>query len=196
MKKLVILISIMVSTLFLTGCSNKKINDLSQNLKKIELTGNLVTHKAYYHNVIEYDKKKGTGITHLLEKDRKFFAEYTGTIKLGIDLTEVIIDVKGNEVYVTLPKAIVIGEPNVDETTFKAENFIEDKDGINKNPITIEDSTAAFQKAQQNMKEYAASDTELLSMAQKRAKVILEENIHQFSGLADNEYTINWEYTK
>lgn len=194
MKKICVLLSIVLSTLCLTGCNNEDINNLSQNLKKIDLTGNLVTYEAYYHNVIEYTKKKGTGITHFLEKDRELFAEYTGTIKLGIDLTKVKIDVKGNQVKVTLPKATIIGEPNIDKEDFNANNFIESSEGINKNPITIEDASNAFNEAQNNMKNDAANNNDLLSVAQKRAKAILEETIGQFSGLSEDKYVIEWEY--
>lgn len=194
MKKIFIVMSIIFSTLCLTGCNNKKNDKLAENIKRMELTGNLVTYKAYYHNVVEYEKKAGSGITHLLEKDRKLFAEYTGTIKLGIDLSKVKIDVKGNEINVFIPKAIIIGEPNVDKDDFNAENFIESKDGLNKNKITVEDASAAFDEAQENIKEITYDDNELLSLAQKRAKVIIEENIKQFSEISEDKYVIVWEY--
>ena len=103
--------------------------------------------------------------------------------------------VHGNEINAFIPKATIIGEPNVSEDDFKSENFIEDEDSfINKNPLTIEDSSKAFDKAQEEMKNLASTDTELLAMAQKRAKVVIEENIKQFSGLNEGKYTINWEY--
>ena len=120
MKKIVI---ILILTAFcLTGCSFGSVNDLKDNMKKMELTGNLVTYKAYYHTVIEYDKEKGSGLTHLFEKDRKMFIEYTATVKLGIDMTKVKIDVDNDEINVFIPKAIVIGEANVDRDNFKEEN--------------------------------------------------------------------------
>lgn len=193
MKKNVIFVLISI-TLCLTGCNKGNVQALSENMKKIELTGNLVTYKAYYHNVIEYTKKKGTGISHVLEKDRKMFIEYTGTIKLGIDLTKVKIEVKNNEINVFIPKAKVIGEPNVDKDTFVEKNFIESKDGINKNKITADDSSEVFDDAQKKIKKEASNDEELLTLAQTRAKVIIEENIREFSQLNDNQYTINWEY--
>ena len=193
MEKKVVIVLLLIC-LCLTGCGKSKTETLEQNIKKIELTGNLVTHKAYFHNVIEYDKKKGTGALGLLEKDRKLFAEYTGTIKLGIDLTKVKIDVNGNQINVTVHKAMIIGEPNVDKNDFNSDNFIESKDGFIKNKLSIEDSSEAFNEAQKNMKEAAANNNELLSVAQKRAKVILEENIKQFSNLSEDKYTINWEY--
>ena len=195
MKNKIIFLIMIALTICLTGCSKGKIEDLAENVKKIQLTGNLVTYQAYYHNVIEDDKKAGSGISHLFEKDRRLFAEYTGTIKLGIDMSKVKIEVKGKEINVFIPTASVIGEPNVDKDDFKTENFIEDDDGfINKNPLTLDDSTAEFEKAQKKIKDEASNDKDLLSIAQKRAKVILEENIRQLSGLSDKEYNINWEY--
>ncbi len=195
MKDVKILVFLIIITVVLTGCGNISQENLSENIKKIELTGNLVTYQAYYHNVVEYEKKAGSGLTHWFEKDRKLFAEYTGTIKYGINLSDVKIDVKGNQINVFIPKATIIGEPNVDKDDFKAENFIESKDGIiNKNPITADDSSEAFDQAQKDIKENALNDIELLSMAQKRAKVVIEENIKQFSGISEKKYTINFEY--
>ena len=119
-----------------------------------------------------------------------------GTIlNYKIDGNQLKLEVKGKEINVFIPIASVIGEQNVDKDDFKTENFIENDDGfINKNPLTLDDSTAAFEKAQKNIKDDASNNKDLLSIAQKRAKVILEENIRQLSGLSDNEYNINWEY--
>ena len=194
MKKFIILMVLVLSLFCLTGCRNDDEKVLAENMKKIHLTGNLVTYQAYYHNVLEYDKKAGSGITHLFEEDRKLFAEYTGTIKFGINLSKVKINTSGRDVNVFIPKATVIGSPNVDKDDFIEENFIESREGINKNPITADDSAAAFDKAQAEMMENASKDEELLSKAQERAKLIIEENIKQFSGLNQKDYSVNWEY--
>ena len=195
MKKVIYYISIIGLLLFLTGCEDNNVNTLKENIQKLDFTGNLITYQAYYHNVIEFDKEAGSGITHVFEKDRKLFAEYTGTIKYGINLSKVKIDVKGKEINVFIPKATIIGEPNVSKDDFKAENFIESKDSwINKNPITADDSTEAFNQAQDSIKEAALNDDSLLILAQKRAKVIIEENIRELKDINKNKYTINWEY--
>lgn len=196
MKKVFMLNVIIFLVTCLTGCGQNKIEVLSANTKKIELTGNLVTYQAYYHNVIEHDKPVEDGILHWFEKDRKLFAEYTGTIKLGINLSKVKIDVKGNEINVFIPKAEVIGEPNIDKDDFDAKNFIESADGLNPNPINANDSTEAFYKAQQKMKENAENDEALLEIAQKRAEAYIEENIKQFSGLTEKDYIIIWDCEK
>ena len=194
MKKVKLLISVILLTICLTGCVSNNIKTVSERVEKIKLTGNLITYSAYYHNVVEYDKDKGTGIVHFLERDRKLFAEYTAIVKYGIDLSKVDIKANGNEINVSIPKATIIGEPNVDSDDFDPKNFIESKDGINKNPITVEDSSEAFDTAQNQVKETAKANTKVLSMAQTRAKVILEENIKQVVNLPERSYKINWEY--
>ena len=195
MKKKVISILLLISILFLAGCGGRKNELTTEKIKKLELTGNLVTYQAYYHNVIEYDKPVESGITHLLEKERKLFAEYTGTIRLGINLSKVKIEMNGNNINVFIPKAKIIGEPNVDQNDFNAQNFIESKDSwINSNPITADDSASAFDKAQKEMKEIAMNDEELLSQAQQRAKILIEEKIIQLNGLNRNDLNLSWEY--
>ena len=91
MKKVLMLMIVILSMICLTGCGKSKEEIISESVKKIELTGDLVTYQAYYHNVIEYEKPVEKGITHVFEKERKLFAEYTGTIKLGINLSKVKI---------------------------------------------------------------------------------------------------------
>ncbi len=195
MRKRIVIISIVLFAFCLTGCGKNSNQVLTENMKKIELTGNLVTYQAYYHNVIEYDKPVGAGITHLLEKERKLFAEYTGTIRLGINLSKVRIEMKKNSINVFIPKAKIIGEPNVNKDDFDANNFIESKDSwINSNPITADDSSSAFDKAQKEMKEIAMNDEELLSQTQQRAKILIEEKIIQLSGLNRKDLNIMWEY--
>ena len=195
MKKYFICVLLVMVIFFISGCNNSKNELTTENIKKLELTGNLVTYQAYYHNVIEYDKPVGAGITHLLEKERKLFAEYTGTIKLGINLSKVKIEMKKNSINVFIPKAKIIGEPNVNKDDFDANNFIESKDSwINSNPITADDSASAFDKAQKEMKEIAMNDEELLSQTQQRAKILIEEKIIQFSGLNRKDLNIMWEY--
>lgn len=190
MKKISKFIVILSMIIMLSACDNKN-ETLSENIKKLELTGNLVTYEAYFHNVLETTKDSDS----IFKKDRKLFAEYTGTIKLGIDLSKVKIDVQGDTINVLIPKAKIIGEPNVDESDFKKEKFIESEDGfLIKNPITGDDISKAFDDAQSEMKKSAESDEQLLSTAQTRAKIIIEESINQFAGISSKDYTINWEF--
>lgn len=197
-KKLYVIIPI-VLLLILVGIYllNKKpvIEDLQQNLSKIELTGDLVTLETYYHNVAEVEKEAGSGIAHWFEKDRKLWIEYTGIVKIGIDMSNVKIDTNGNQITVFIPKAEIIGKPDVLDEEFSKESFIDSEDGlINKNKITVEDSTLAMQVAQSTMRENVINDTQLLKTAQKRARNLIEEYINQFSGISDTLYSIKWEF--
>lgn len=195
MKKISVYIILTISILLLSGCGKTNHELTAEKVKKLELTGNLITYQAYYHNVIEYNKSPHSGILNFLEKERRLFVEYNGTIKIGISLSKVKIKVDGNKINIFIPKAKVIGEPNIDKTDFDAKKFIESKDGlIIKNPITADDSTSAFDKAQKELKEAAMNDEELLSQAQKRAKILIEEKINQLNDSNKSDLNISWEY--
>ena len=186
----IIVLCIMVLTL--TGCGTDKTKILNENMKKIDFTGDLITYQAYYHNIIEYDKQKDS----FLEKNRKLFAEYTATVDLGIDMEKVIVTQKDeNTINVFLPKAKIINGPNISKEDFDENKFIESSDNlIFKNNIDANDSTNAVMQAQKEMKEAVKKDEELLDLARRRAKIIVEENIRQVIGLSDNAYSITWEY--
>lgn len=194
MKRILYVIPI-IFILFLTGCSKNNVDDLEKNLSKIELTGDLVTLETYYHNVAEVKKEAGIGIMHWFEKDRKLWIEYTGIVKIGIDMSRVRIETNGNKITVYIPKAEIISKPDVLDEEFSRESFIDSQDGlINKNKITVEDSTKAMKVAQDLMIENVKKDTHLLKIAQKRARNLIEEYINQFSGISNKLYTIKWEY--
>ena len=192
-----IIIIAALTCLLLTGCTKTNTKTISESIKQLELTGNLVTLQAHYHNVIEYTKEKESGILHMFDKDRVLFAEYNGSIKLGIDLSKVKFESANSKIKVTLPKADVIGEPTVDKENFKSENFIESEDTfLNGNEITMVDSNKALEEAQSKMKESAQNDNDLKSKAQMRAKTVIMENIKQVTGLSDKELSekFEWEY--
>ena len=186
----IIVLCIMVLTL--TGCGTDKTKILNENMKKIDFTGDLITYQAYYHNIIEYDKQKDS----FLEKNRKLFAEYIATVDLGIDMEKVIVTQKDeNTINVFVPKAKIINGPNISKEDFDENKFIESSDNlIFKNNIDANDSTNAVMQAQKEMKEAVNKDEELLDLARRRAKIIVEENIRQVIGLSDNAYSITWEY--
>lgn len=91
----------------------------------------LATVECYYHNVAKSEKPAGTGIWHFGEKDRQFWIEYTGTVKLGIDMSKVQMKVNGTDVTVTIPEAEV-QQVNVDDDSYNSDSYIFSEDGINK----------------------------------------------------------------
>lgn len=190
MKRIVIKIAVFISLIFIvTGCKNNT-QDLEKNLSNIELMGNLVTETVYYHNVASYKKLAQNGLLHLFDEDRETWAEYKGIVELGIDLTKVKINVKGNKINVFIPKTDIMSNSTEGDIT-----FYQDKAGwLNGNKVTLADTTEAKARAEQTMQETAQKDTQLLKKSQYRAKYLIEERIKQFSKVSDKQYSINWEY--
>lgn len=194
MKKKINLSIILISILILTGCSNDKLSDLEKNLSNIELTGDLVVQKVYYHNVAEYTKEKDDGILHIFDTDRELWVEYTGTVELGIDLTKVKIETKGNKIEVFIPKTKIL-TPSIEQKASDSFKIYDSKDGLlNSNNLTMTDSTKAVKEAQEEMLDTVKKDTQLLRTAQLRSKNLIEERISIFSEIDESEYVINWTY--
>ncbi|MBR2138680.1 MAG: DUF4230 domain-containing protein [Bacilli bacterium] len=194
MKKKINLSIILISILILTGCSNDKLSDLEKNLSNIELTGDLVVQKVYYHNVAEYTKEKDDGILHIFDTDRELWVEYTGTVELGIDLTKVKIETKGNKIEVFIPKTKIL-TPSIEQKGSDSFKIYDSKDGLlNSNNLTMTDSTKAVKEAQEEMLDTVKKDTQLLRTAQLRSKNLIEERISIFSEIDESEYVINWTY--
>ncbi len=58
-------------------------------LSQVRSICELATLECYYHNVAKSTKTKGTGLAHVGEKERKFWIEYTGVARIGIDMSDV-----------------------------------------------------------------------------------------------------------
>lgn len=155
----------------------------------------LATLECYYHNVAKSVKKAGTGISHIGEKDRTFWIEYTGIAKLGIDMSELLMEVDGTTIYITLPPA-KITSITIDKSTLTEESYIIEGDGINSNKITAKDQTDAIDNAQSEMEKSVYANTSLLLNAQDRAKVLIENYIRELGKAVSIDYTIVWKYAK
>lgn len=192
-KIAIFLISIM-TICTLCSCGQEKV-ETQPDVLQIRNICELATLECYYHNVAKSTKTKGTGITAIGEKDREFWTEYTGVVKIGIDMSEVAMEVKDTEVKITLPAAKLL-ESHVDESTYNAESCIFSEDGfINKNKITAEDQRAAITNAQLEMENQVINDKSLLLNAQNRAQTLIENYINQLGEMVGVEYTITWIYT-
>lgn len=95
---------------------------------------------------------------------KKFILTYDGTIKAGIDLTQVQIDVSGNDVTVVLPEAEILSH-EIDEESVE---IFDEKTSIF-NPFTVEDFTA-FQAEQKQVMTEKALQRGLLEEAGEKAK--------------------------
>lgn len=192
MKKITLLLILALLCSVLFGCS-KKVDE--KNVEKPEITYiqsicELATLKCVYHNVAKSTIKAGTGITHWFEKDRQLWVEYKGEVQIGIEMTNVSIEVQGTDVTVYLPDAKVLGGKLLSGT----QSYIYSENGWNENKITSKDQTQAINDAQINMEKSAQNDKALLLMARNRAQKLIENYINQIGGLNGVQYNIKWEY--
>lgn len=162
------------------------------DLSQIRSICELATLECYYHNVAKSTKTKGSGLSHLGEKERAFWIEYTGVAKIGIDMSEVKMIVDGTNVKITIPKASLI---NYKVKSISEDNYIFSEDSwFNKNPISAEEQTEAVDQAQKEMKSSVESNTSLFVRAQDRAKVLIENYIIRLGEASGVSYQIEWEY--
>lgn len=152
---------------------------------------NIAVMKCYYHNVASYYEKDATGVL-FWKKDKHFWIEYDGIVELGIDGTQLRLDVDQdkNIVTITLPEAKVLTAPTVDSSTLTADSYYVDSTSA---PITQEDETLAFQKAQEALQEKAENDSITLSQARDNVKTVLQQYVEKVGEQLGREYTVHFQ---
>ena len=192
MKKRYILIFIIM--LLITTACGKDNQELEKTVSKITLTGDLVTKKIYYHNVAEYDGSKSSFFLRVFGIDKKAWIEYTGLTDLSIDLTEVKITTNGNKIHVFIPKTkinkVYVKNDDPSDIVF----YNSKGDIFNLGNVSSAEGVEALKVAQEEMTEDVKANTQLLRMAQIRAKNLIEEKIKVFTEESGLSYTIEWEY--
>lgn len=191
MKKRISIILMFVMCVIFTACSDsdQEEKEMVPQASQMKSICELATMQCYYHNVAKYSEEDAAGILWW-KKDRKFWIEYSGIVTIGIDTSLVNIEVDGEVVTITIPKAEVLGY-KVDETTLTEDSFIQ---GKNSAKIEAEHQTEAFKAAQEKMYETASKDTVLLATAQQRAQKLLEDYVNNIGNYVGKTYKIQWIY--
>lgn len=185
-KRFITLLSVPV--LLLSACSSSEEKaPLTPDVSQMKTICELSVMDCYYHNVAKFYDKDAEKFL-FWTKDKEFWIEYSGIVRLGVDVDQVAVAVNGNTVTVTLPEAKVLG-CKVDPDSLSEDSYIV-ADGSAS--ITADDQTAAFAAAQKDMENSAAEDTVLLSMARDRARQLLENYIQNLSDMTGQSYTIEW----
>lgn len=192
-KKLIVIIPLIIMVvlvgIYLFNRNNKVINK-KPDLTQVRAICNLATLETYYHNVAKIEKSAGSGISHWFEKDRKLWIEYTGTAKIGIDMSKVNMQINEENITVTLPKAQLL---SIDIKEISEESYMYSNDSwINKNEFTPEEETEAINIAQNKMKTNVENNSQLLLNAQSRAKDLIEQYLIQIGEWTDINYEITW----
>lgn len=171
--------------------ATEAITPVNPDISQVRSICELATLECYYHNVAKSVKEKGSGLTHVGEKERVFWIEYDGVAKLGINASKVSMEVDGKQIKITIPKAELLG---LSDYSFTEDSYISSDDGLNKNPITAADQTEAVRLAEENMEQLFANDETMLMRAQDNAKKLIENYIRQLGELSGADYQIIWEY--
>lgn len=189
MKKRIVLTLLAITMICLTcvSCKKEETKEIKPHITQMKSICELATMECYYHNVAKYEKKDAEGIL-LWKKDKKFWMEYSGTVTVGIDASKLSIEVKGDNVIITIPDAEVLGN-EVNEEEFNEDSIVV-ADGSAK--VKAEDQTKALKKAQKNMVREAKNDTALLANAKERAKTLLEEYVNNIGDAVGKKYIIEW----
>lgn len=193
MKKFLSLFLAVIMTLMCSSCAvpaKEKPSNIEPQISQMKAICELAVMDCYYHNVAKFMEKDAQGVLWF-KKDKHFWIEYSGVVKLGIDVSLVSIEIDDTQVTITLPEAKVLG-CKVDSASLTEDSFIVDKNSAD---IEAADEVKAFEAAQSKLEETASNDKALLAGAQQRAQDLLEGYISNIGTAVGKEYSIKWVYT-
>lgn len=193
MKKsnLLIIYTLVLCCLF-AGCKKDATTKKEPDITQICSICNLATLECYYHNVAKSTKPK----SNWMQKDRKFWIEYTGVAKIGIDMSKVNMELDTDTVTVSIPEAELLSI-NILENDLNKNSYISNEDSaLVKNPITADDQIKAINTAQKHMEDSVKSNNALLVNAQEQAKKSIKNYINKMGEITDTKYKVKWKYIK
>ena len=206
MKKSIIAIALLVSifTSLLAGCSNEIKNaDENQETKimvteadlnaKLHSICKLATVEVFYHNVGTAVIPAQKGLTHVGEKDRKYWVEYTGSAKIGIDASKISAKIDGENITIVMPKAEILNEPQWDSQNAKVYTS---PDSFNSNAISSDKKDSTVNDAQKEMRTQILENNELCVRAEDNARGIIDSFVEKMSEINGVKYHIIWEEYK
>lgn len=165
-----------------TACSKE---DLSEpEFGDMSTICELAVTDCYYNNVAKY-KEEGS---RFWIKDKQFWVEYSGSVRMGVDTNLVKISPNGDVVTITIPEAKVLST-KVDENSLKAESFYLAKGS---GSITSEEEKQVFIEAEEHIVEVASSNTTMLLNAKERAKSLLADYVTSVGDALGKQYRIEW----
>ena len=188
MKKYLSVIFIIMICFSSVSCA-KEIKNIAPETSQMKSICELAVMECYYHNVAKYKEENATGILWW-EKDRHFWMEYAGVVTIGVDTSLMNIEVKDENVTITIPPAKVLG-CKVDETTLTEDSFIVAK---NSAKVEAEHQTEAFKSAKDKLESEAKSNFTLLAAAQQRVQKLLEDYVTNIGNSVGKTYKIKWIY--
>jgi len=187
-RKISMVLIIMGMSCTFVSCAGQKQATLKLEESQMKSIAQLATMECYYHNVAKF--KEDVGGIFPWNKDKHFWVEYSGSVKIGIDASLVKMTIKEDVVTIQIPEAKVLSYKANNETITEDSFIVAEKSA----KTTAEDATKAFMVAQENMVIEASQDSALMASAQQRAQKIIEEYIDSIGKAVGREYRVEWEY--
>lgn len=149
----------------------------------------LAVLECEYHNLAKFEQKDASKFLWMT-KDKRFWVEYSATTVLGIDVNQVSMELQGDVVNITLPKAQVL-HCKVNGDSLSKDSYIVDKASA---PVTAEDEVYAFQEAQDGLQKTVEADNDMMNLAQKRAEELLRNYVNSLAKATGTEYQVEFHY--
>lgn len=149
----------------------------------------LAVLECEYHNLAKFEQKDASKFLWMT-KDKRFWVEYSATAVLGIDADQVSMELQGDVVSTTLPRARVLN-CKVNGDSLSKDSYIVDKDSA---PVTAEDEVAAFQEAQDGLQKTVEADNNMMNLAQTRVEDLLRNYVNSLAKATGTKYQVEFHY--
>lgn len=150
----------------------------------------LAVLECEYHNLAKYQDGQKVERFLWMTKGKRFWVEYSATAVLGINADQVSMELQGDVVSITLPRARVLN-CKVNGDSLSKDSYIVDKDSA---PVTAQDEVAAFQDAQDGLQKTVEADNNVMNLAQKRAEELLRNYVNSLAKATGTEYQVEFHY--
>lgn len=189
MKVIIAFVTACVIAAGIVGCSS------TEQRKEADFTGvrsvcELSTLKCYYHNVATvYNPASGPFADLLKTGYKRLWIEYSGTVELGIDASQVKIgtpDEQGTvEVYVPEVQilSVSLDKESIGDLVSETGLFTD---------ITAEEKMAGISAAQDDMKETASQDQSLRTQAYDHSRRVIKGYVENVGAAIGESYTVKW----
>lgn len=188
-KKRTLFLLFLVTTMLLTACGKKEEKPKQElSVTQMQSICELAALKTYYHNVAKITKEKEV---LWWDTTSELWIEYSGIVKLGVDIAGLGMQVDGEQVTITIPRAKVLS-CQVDQTSLNQDSYYTNREGLGAEKIKADDQTEAIKTAQENMLESVQSDESLLKQAQQRAQELLEQYVKNVGDAMGKTYEVSF----
>lgn len=192
MKKQSVAAACVTALLLLTtacGKAEKPALPLPQE-EQVKTICQLAVLECEYHNLAKYQDGQKVERFLWMTKGKRFWVEYSATVVLGIDADQVSMELQGDVVSITLPRARVLN-CKVNGDSLSKDSYIVDKDSA---PVTAQDEVAAFQDAQDSLQQTVEADGDMLDLAQTRVEDLLRNYVNSLAKATGTEYQVEFHY--